>query len=113
MVMAIRRGGSGGGKRRARKTQLEAQSEMVPSRYICPPPQPGTCVLLLLVVGIDGPCRAVLAMSGHPGRVGGDSCRDVVEGDPGRADPQSDLSLASADGRTGGGSAGGGQFYTH
>lgn len=31
------------------------------------PSQPSTCVLLLLVVGVDGPRRAVLAMPSHPG----------------------------------------------
>ena len=32
-----------------------------------PPPNPSTCVLLLLVVGVDGPRRAVLAVACHPG----------------------------------------------
>ena len=34
---------------------------------IFPPRKPSTCVLLFLMVGVDGPCCAVLAVPRHPG----------------------------------------------
>lgn len=51
------------------KEQSKVPGETVTLRHTCPLPT-STCVLLLLVVGVHGPRRAVLAVPRHPGEGG-------------------------------------------
>lgn len=65
-VRTISQSKAGGEGRDMPRRHNQRSKGMVTSRYTCSPAKPNTCVLLLLVVGIDGPCRAILAMSCHP-----------------------------------------------